>query len=79
MNPSVCKITLWTYAERGEITPLEFNVYFATVLHELGFTVNLEFFEREHYFALIEGPGQAVPNAGLSGYCRDSSSPVRGR
>ncbi len=74
-NPSVRDITLWTYGEPGDLTPVEFNVYFAAVLEELGFTVHLKVLEPERYFALIEGPGQANPDAGLSGYFANYPDP----
>ncbi|HEY5332403.1 MAG TPA: ABC transporter substrate-binding protein, partial [Solirubrobacterales bacterium] len=74
-DPSVRDITLWTYAERGDLTPVEFNVYLAAVLEELGFTVHLKVLRPERYFALIEGPGQADPDAGLSGYSANYPDP----
>ncbi len=74
-DPSVRDITLWTYGEPGDLKPVEFNVYLAAVLEELGFTVHLKVLEPERYFALIEGPGQATPDAGLSGYSANYPDP----
>ncbi|MBS1893213.1 MAG: hypothetical protein JST59_18095 [Actinobacteria bacterium] len=74
-KPSVRDITLWTYGEPGDLTPVEFNVYFAAVLHELGFTVHLKVFKPARYFALLEGPGQGSPDAGLSGYFANYPDP----
>lgn len=74
-NPSVRDLTLWTYGEPGDLTPAEFSVYFASVLEELGFTVDLKVLEPERYFVLIEGPGQAKPDAGLSGYFANYPDP----
>jgi peptide/nickel transport system substrate-binding protein len=74
-DPSVRDITLWTYGEPGDLTPVEFNVYFAAVLEELGLTAHLKVLEPERYFALIEGPGQANPDAGLSGYFANYPDP----
>jgi peptide/nickel transport system substrate-binding protein len=74
-NPSVRDITLWTYGEPGDLTSVEFNVYFAAVLEELGFTVHLKVLRPERYFALLEGPGQAKLAAGLSGYFANYPDP----
>ncbi len=74
-DPSVRDITLWTYGEPGDLTPAEFSVYFAAVLEELGFTAHLKLLRPGRYFALIEGPAQAIPAAGLSGYSANYPDP----
>ncbi len=74
-NPSVRDITLWTYGGPGDLSPVEFNAYFAVILEELGFSVHLKVFRPERYFALVEGPGQAKPNAGLSAYVANFPDP----
>jgi peptide/nickel transport system substrate-binding protein len=74
-DPSVRHITVWTYAEPGELMPAEYAAYFAAVLDRLGFTVHLRVLDLESYFTAIENPRQRNLNAGISGYYANYPDP----
>ncbi|HKZ14609.1 MAG TPA: ABC transporter substrate-binding protein [Solirubrobacterales bacterium] len=74
-NPTVRDITLWTYGEAGDLLPTEFAVYFAAVLHELGFTVHLRVLRPGPYFSMIENPRMANLDAGIGGYYSNYPDP----
>ncbi len=74
-NPSVREITLWTFGKPGEVTWLEYAIYFAVALHELGFTVDLKVLNPERYFSTTGNPGQANLDAGIGGYFANYPDP----
>jgi peptide/nickel transport system substrate-binding protein len=74
-DPSVRKITIWTYGESGEPTDVEYAAYLAAVLDQLGFTVHLRALGTERYFSLIEDPRQPNVDAGPSGYYANYPDP----
>jgi peptide/nickel transport system substrate-binding protein len=74
-NPSVRDITLWTYGKPGELTQVEYAVYFAAVLDELGFTVHVRALTPERYFSLIGNPKRANLDAGIGGYYSNYPDP----
>jgi peptide/nickel transport system substrate-binding protein len=74
-NPSDRDVTLWTYAEPGDLTRAEFTVYLAVVLEELGFTVHVKVLNTERYFSTIEDPGRANLDVGVGGYFANYPDP----
>jgi peptide/nickel transport system substrate-binding protein len=74
-DPSDREITLWTSGKSGELTQVEYALYFGTVLHELGFTVHLKALGPERYFSSIENPKRANLDAGTSDYFANYPDP----
>jgi peptide/nickel transport system substrate-binding protein len=74
-KPSVRDITLWTYGELGDLLPAECAVYFAKVLGELGFSVNLKLLKTERYFSKIGNSRNANLGVGNSGYFANYPDP----
>jgi peptide/nickel transport system substrate-binding protein len=68
-------ITLWTYAESGDLAPFEYTVYFAAVLDELGFTVHIKTLSVERYFSAIENPKTPHLDAGISDWFANYPDP----
>jgi peptide/nickel transport system substrate-binding protein len=74
-DPSVRKITLWTYGERGRPMQIEYAAYLGAVLDELGFTVDLRALGTERYFSLIGTARHPHLDAGISGWYANYPDP----
>jgi peptide/nickel transport system substrate-binding protein len=74
-NPSVRDVTVWTYGESGKLLPTECALYFAAVLHELGFTVHLKLLKPGRYFTALGNPRERNLDAGISGYYSNYPDP----
>jgi len=74
-KPSVRDMTIWTYGESGDLQPIEFAVYLAAVLHELGFTVHLRVLKPGPYFSMIRNSKKANLDVGIDGYFANYPDP----
>lgn len=74
-NPQVRDITVWTYGKPDELLPTEYAVYFAAILHKLGFTVHLRLLTPGRYFTVIGNPRRRHLDAGIGGYYSNYPDP----
>jgi peptide/nickel transport system substrate-binding protein len=74
-NPSVRDVTVWTYGESSDLLPTEDAVYFAAVLHELGFTVHLKLLRPGRYFTAIGNARRRSLDAGIGNFYSNYPDP----
>jgi peptide/nickel transport system substrate-binding protein len=74
-DPTDRDITLWTDGEPGNLTAVEYAVYFGAVLDSLGFTVHPKVLKAESYFSLIGRSRKPNLDAGIGGYTANYPDP----
>lgn len=74
-DPSVRDITVWTYGEPGHPTQVEYAVYFAKVMDELGFSAHVRVLDPGRYIGFIGNPRHRNLDSGVSGWSANYPDP----